>query len=98
MYLVRDHPQRLSRARVAYDYTTTWVDDRYILPTPASAGKPLQIQIPTSRRKMQAMKIRLTVVGAATQATASTVPGIVIDLPLLPATSWTATIGADGAG
>ena len=60
------------RCRVAYDYKATWVDDTYWLAAPNTSGLPLQHLIPTSRRRVEAIKFRLTVVGAATQATMST--------------------------
>ncbi len=79
------------RARVAYDYNTTWIDDRYWAASPTTVGGPLQVQINPSRQKMEAIKLRLTVVGAATQATMSTSA----DLPLLtPTGHWTATFTA----
>jgi hypothetical protein len=66
------------RFRVAYDYSPTWVDDNYV-PTPSvAAGQPVQLEIPTSRRKAEALKLRATVVGAPAQATFSTTASVAL--------------------
>jgi hypothetical protein len=79
------------RTRVAYDYKETWVDDDYWLAVPSTAGLPLQHQIPMSRRKMEAFKLRLTAVGTSTESSATTAA----DVPTLnPGGFWSATFSA----
>jgi hypothetical protein len=81
--------------RVAYDYRTTWVDERFWVAVPAVAGRPLQIEIRPSRQKLQAVKLRLTAVGTVTQATMSTTGVVPLqDFMEFPPTFWSATFTA----
>lgn len=50
------------RIRIAYNYDTTWVDDKYWVPSPTTVGGPLQVRHGPSRQNVESIKIRLTAV------------------------------------
>lgn len=56
------------RVQIAYDYDSTFVDDKYWTPSPATVGGPLQLRHGPSRQKVEAIKIRLTAVSASSVA------------------------------
>lgn len=82
------------RTRIAYDYKDEWVDDDYWLAIPSVAGLPLQHETRPSREKVEAIKVRITAAGSATQATLVTSA----DVPLLPSGNWSATLEAEPLG
>lgn len=55
------------RVRIAYDYNSTYVDDKYWTVSPTTVGGPLQLKIGPSRQQVQAIKIRLTATATATE-------------------------------
>lgn len=47
------------RIRIAYDYNSTYVDDKYWAVSPTTINQPLQLKIGPSRQQVQAIKIRI---------------------------------------
>lgn len=76
------------RVRVAYNYSTTFTDDKSWLASPTTTGGPLQIQHATKRPKCESIKVRLTAVAASTILTASGLSGTVT----LSVATWAATL------
>ncbi len=58
------------RVRVAYDYDTTWIDDKYWEPSPTTVGGPLQFRHGPARQSVQAIKFRFTAVSATSHLAA----------------------------
>ncbi len=50
------------RVRIAYNYSATYVDDKYWPVSPTTVGGPLQLKIGPRRQQVQAIKIRITAI------------------------------------
>lgn len=81
------------RCRVAYDYNPAWNDDSvWTPPSGIAADEPVTIPVRPSRQKLEAVKLRLTVLGSPTQATMTTAAA---SIPVRHAgvpNVWTATL------
>jgi hypothetical protein len=86
------------RLSLLYDYATTVTDTKAWTPTPTTVGGPLEVSILPSRQQCQAVKLRISVEGAATQATLATATDLSDKVSLSPLSDWTATITATPLG
>jgi len=80
----------LLRARIAYDYSSTYTDDKVWPPDPVVVGGPLQVEVSPKRRQCEAIKLRLTAVAegaAATLVTTALAPTVATN-----GTAWNAVL------
>lgn len=81
------------RCRVAYDYNPAWVDDTVWTPPSGIVDtEPATVVIRSSRRKVESIKTRLTVVGTPTQATLATAAAAIPVRHSGVPNTWTATL------
>lgn len=86
------------KAEISYDYSTTVTDTKAWTPTPTTVGGPLELVLLPSRQECQAVKVKLTAVGASTAATMVT-SGLSAPVKLVsPTANWTATLSSSALG
>lgn len=88
----------LLRARIAYNYNATFVDDKLWTPSPTTVGGPLQVAIGPKRPQCEAVKLRLTAVAAGVSATLVTTALSPVVAKVGGTNVWTATFRAVAVG